>query len=91
MYRFNGQDRRLERLLEAVTLVLESLPSSDDCNDSARSTLQLCITGHSGDSPEIPFVDFGEPLPANEAERFRILQEVCYLRIVLSAHFLGWV
>ena len=27
MYRFNGQDRRLERLLEAVLLVLESMPS----------------------------------------------------------------
>ena len=49
MYRFNSYDQRLERLLEATLMLMETL------KDDQR--FQLYITGHSGDSAKIPLVD----------------------------------
>ena len=49
MYRFNGVDGRLNRVLEFATLVMEGLHSSSHKFDYA-------IVGHSGDSDCIPLV-----------------------------------
>lgn len=68
MYRFNGQDQRLERVLETSLMVMESFAGFD-------KTLEYAIVGHSGDSPEIPFVDFGSP-PADRKERLKVLQKM---------------
>lgn len=75
MYRFNGQDRRLERMLEAVLLLMEGIP--DKSNDgTAVDTIKYSIVGHSGDSPEIDFLDFDQPRPQDEAERYAILEQM---------------
>ncbi|KAG3117086.1 hypothetical protein PI125_g4103 [Phytophthora idaei] len=37
--------------------------------------LDYCIMGHSGDSPEIPFVEFGAP-PKDRKERLQVLQKM---------------
>ena len=77
MYRFNGQDRRLERLLEAVLLVLESMPSDGvGQSSSSPSSLEYAITGHSGDSPDITFLDWNDTKPTNEAERYQVLEQM---------------
>jgi von Willebrand factor A domain-containing protein 8 len=65
MYRFNGYDDRLNRCLQATTLVMESLAGMEDKYD-------FSIVGHSGDSRCIELVSFGNP-PLNELERMRIL------------------
>lgn len=64
MYRFNGQDGRLERMLETSLMIMESFAGFE-------SKLEYCIMGHSGDSPDIPFVDFGSP-PADRKERLKV-------------------
>lgn len=68
MYRFNGQDGRLERVLETSLMIMESFAGFE-------SKFDYCIMGHSGDSPEIPFVEFGTP-PANRKERLKVLQRM---------------
>lgn len=68
MYRFNGQDGRLERVLETSLMIMESFAGFE-------SKLDYCIMGHSGDSPAIPFVDFGNP-PADRKERLKVLQKM---------------
>ena len=85
MYRFNGRDHRLERMLEAVLLVLETFPNNGDGTQtpapsvhtdvtSNELNIDYCITGHSGSDRDVPFVDFNVLKPANEAERFKILE-----------------
>jgi len=68
MYRFNGQDSRLERMLETSLMIMESFAGFE-------RELDYCIMGHSGDSPEIPFVAFGAP-PKDRKERLRVLQKM---------------
>ncbi|KAH7478903.1 hypothetical protein KRP22_011039 [Phytophthora ramorum] len=68
MYRFNGQDSRLERMLETSLMIMESFAGFE-------RELDYCIMGHSGDSPEIPFVEFGAP-PKDRKERLRVLQKM---------------
>ncbi|KAG7399848.1 von Willebrand factor A domain-containing protein 8 [Phytophthora boehmeriae] len=68
MYRFNGQDSRLERMLETSLMIMESFAGFEH-------ELDYCIMGHSGDSPEIPFVQFGAP-PRDRKERLRVLQKM---------------
>eukprot|EP01034_Spumella_vulgaris_P025897 gene25897-32404_t len=86
MYRFNGRDMRLERMLESVLLVLETFPTSGDGSQPrANNTQQIemsdnelnidySITGHSGDHHDVSFVDFNVNKPSNEAERFKVLE-----------------
>jgi len=69
MYRFNGMDHRLERMIEVVLLIMESIPSDSELYDYA-------ITGHSGDSSSIKFIDWGKGKPINEKDRFEILQSM---------------
>jgi MoxR-like ATPase len=68
MYRFNGQDGRLDRSLEAAALVMESFHGYDGQFDYS-------IVGHSGDSPVIEFSQFGKP-PKTERERMNILKKM---------------
>lgn len=68
MYRFNSLDGRLNRMLEATCLILESMEGHTNHFDYA-------ILGHSGESAHIPFVSFGQP-PANRGERLKILQKM---------------
>jgi hypothetical protein len=66
MYRFNGQDGRLDRSLEAAALIMESF-------EGMESQFDYSIVGHSGDRPVIDLVDFGDP-PRTEAERMKVLR-----------------
>jgi len=66
MYRFNGVDKRLERQLESVLMVMEAFNGYDN-------KIKYDIYGHSGDGYDIKFVDAQQP-PKNEAERLKILK-----------------
>src|SRR3990167_1035651 len=91
MYRFNGQDGRLDRLLEVVCLIMESFYSFE-------AKYSYSIVGHSGglfdfpsiqcaqliicsfsvhfkDGPRIPFINFNQPI-SNNKERLQILQKM---------------
>ncbi|KAI9908417.1 hypothetical protein PsorP6_004490 [Peronosclerospora sorghi] len=68
MYRFNGQDSRLERMLETTLMIMESFAGFE-------RELNYAIMGHSGDSPEIPLVEFGAP-PRDRKERLRVLKKM---------------
>lgn len=76
MYRFNGQDQRLERVLETALMVMESIGAGNDSKGGdVDEVLQYSLSGHSGDSSYIPYVQYGE-VPRNESERFMILQRM---------------
>ena len=67
MYRFNGYDGRLERMMEVVLLIMEAMPHGD--------YYDYAITGHNGDSPDITLVDWGrDKKPVNEKQKFEVLQ-----------------
>jgi len=76
MYRFNGQDRRLERMLEAALLVMMAMPSGERIS-AETSNLEYSITGHSGDSENISFVPFGSySAVKDEKSRLKLLQKM---------------
>jgi len=64
MYRFNGYDQRLERLLEATLMMMESL------RDDKR--FRLHVFGHNGSSSKIPLVNPDTSL--DEATQLRVLE-----------------
>jgi hypothetical protein len=64
MYRFNGYDGRLERLLEATLMIMEAL------GDDERFKLQ--IVGHNGDNARIPLV--GTDTANDPATQLRVLE-----------------
>ena len=68
MYRFNGQDGRLDRLLETAVMVMSAL-------DGLGNRFQYSIVGHSGDGPSIPFVEVGHP-PKDRGDQLRVLQRM---------------
>jgi len=68
MYRFNGMDGRLNRVLELAGLILESFEGFEE-------KFVYNLTGHSGDSPEHHLVDFDSP-PRNELERLRVIERM---------------
>lgn len=68
MYRFNGSDGRLERMLEVAVTIMESLAGFEE-------KLQYCITGHSGDGARHMFVPYGTP-PKNRQERHKVLAKM---------------
>lgn len=68
MYRFNGQDQRLERSLETAMMIMESFAGFEQKYDYS-------IVGHSGDSPSIPFVPFGQA-PTDRKARLGVLQKM---------------
>ena len=77
MYRFNGHDRRLERMLETVLLLMESLPGSCDESNPLTDLISYSIVGHSGDSPEIDLgLNLAHIKPQNEKEQFAVLERI---------------
>ncbi|XP_028405498.1 LOW QUALITY PROTEIN: von Willebrand factor A domain-containing protein 8-like [Dendronephthya gigantea] len=66
MYRFNGLDGRLERVMEAACLVMEAF-------DKYERRFKFDIVGHSGENPEIMFVSQDSP-PVNNKKRLQVLQ-----------------
>nr|CCC90591.1 conserved hypothetical protein [Trypanosoma congolense IL3000] len=68
MYRFEGTDRRLTKLLEAAIMVMESFTGFEEKIDYA-------MIGHNGDSACIELVPFGRP-PANQKERMEVCQRM---------------
>ncbi len=52
MYRFEGADRRLRRLLETTVMIMESL-------EGFESKILYSVVGHSGASDEIMFIQEG--------------------------------
>merc|ERR1739838_1055237 len=61
MYRFNGHDQRLERMLESTLMVMEGLEGFGD-------RIKFDISGHSGEDSDIPFVNHMKT-PENNTER----------------------
>eukprot|EP01116_Phalansterium_solitarium_P021620 TRINITY_DN6799_c0_g1_i1.p1 TRINITY_DN6799_c0_g1~~TRINITY_DN6799_c0_g1_i1.p1 ORF type:complete len:352 (+),score=63.07 TRINITY_DN6799_c0_g1_i1:188-1243(+) len=68
MYRFNHQDKRLDRLILSTVMIMEAF-------EGFEHKYHYSIVGHSGDSPEIPLVDYIKP-PRNRNERLKILQKM---------------
>ena len=68
MYRFNGQDGRLDRSLEVAALIMEAF-------NGVEHRFDYSIVGHSGDSPVIPLVNFGQQ-PKTEMDRMRVLKKM---------------
>jgi hypothetical protein len=66
MARFNGADRRLDRMAATTVMVMESLQGFAHKYDYS-------IVGHDGESPLIPFVDWGRP-PSSAAERLQVIE-----------------
>lgn len=52
MYRFNGADGRLRKLLETTVMIMESL-------EGFESKILYSVVGHSGDSDEIRLINEG--------------------------------
>eukprot|EP00040_Diaphanoeca_grandis_P037065 m.239589 g.239589 ORF g.239589 m.239589 type:complete len:1870 (-) comp33748_c0_seq3:356-5965(-) len=69
MFRFNGHDGRLNRMLQAACLVMEAF------EDTQPGKFVYNIVGHSGESHSIPFVKEGFP-PSNDNERLKVLQKM---------------
>jgi len=68
MYRFNSEDRRLERCCQMAVMLMEALaPFSHKYSWS--------LVGHSGDGPVIKFVDYDKP-PSDAAERLLVIQQM---------------
>ncbi|KPA74668.1 hypothetical protein ABB37_08997 [Leptomonas pyrrhocoris] len=68
MYRFNGMDQRLTKLLETTVMIMEAFAGFE-------AKLDYAMIGHNGDSDSIPLVNFGAP-PANQKERMLICQQM---------------
>jgi len=68
MYRFNGHDQRLERMLESCLMVMEAL-------EGYSERIKYDIVGHSGEDNDIPFVPILKA-PENDMERLKVLKEM---------------
>ena len=68
MYRFNGHDGRLQRQLEAVTMIMEAL-------QGAETRMQYEVYGHSGEGHSFQFVSADRP-PRNNKQRLDVLKQM---------------
>jgi len=68
MYRFNGHDQRLERMLESCLMLMEAL-------EGYGERIKYDVVGHSGEDNDLPFVQLSQP-PANDKERLKVLKEM---------------
>ena len=66
MYRFNGHDQRLDRMMESALMVMEAL-------EGYSERIVYDIVGHSGEENDLPFTQVNHP-PANEKERLDVLK-----------------
>jgi len=65
MYRFNGMDKRLLRMMELVVLLMESF-------DGFEHKFRYEIIGHSGETSRLVFVPFDKP-PLDQKERLKVI------------------
>jgi hypothetical protein len=68
MYRFNGHDQRLQRMMESTLMVMEGLEGFGD-------RIKFDISGHSGEDNDIPFVSHMKT-PENNKERLKVLKDM---------------
>ena len=68
MARFNSADRRLDRMAASTVMIMESFVGFEH-------KYEYSIIGQDGDSPLIPFVDFGKP-PKNKSDRLLIINQM---------------
>ncbi|KAF8278544.1 putative AAA domain (dynein-related subfamily)/von Willebrand factor type A domain containing protein [Trypanosoma cruzi] len=68
MYRFEGMDHRLTKLLESTVMVMEAFAGFEEKIDYA-------MVGHNGDSACIELVSFGHS-PANQKARMEVCQRM---------------
>merc|ERR1719436_1067074 len=68
MYRFNGEDGRLDRMTQAITMIMESLDGFDH-------KYNWNIVGHSGNGPEISFVEYGQ-CPRGRVQRSQVVAQM---------------
>ena len=66
-----GNDRRLDRMAATMLMLMEALQSF------APHKFDYAVRGHDGDSPIIPFVEFGHP-PRTDADRLAVLEMLYY-------------
>ncbi|XP_065352663.1 von Willebrand factor A domain-containing protein 8 isoform X2 [Cloeon dipterum] len=66
MYRFNSYDGRLDRVMEAATLMMEAFEGHED-------KFQYDIVGHSGESCDLRFVDKSSP-PTDNKQRLDLIK-----------------
>ena len=66
MYRFNGHDSRLERLLEASLMIMEGLRGDQ--------RFELEIIGHNGSSAKIPLISPDTASDLDEATQLKVLE-----------------
>ncbi|ORX55569.1 hypothetical protein DM01DRAFT_1334962 [Hesseltinella vesiculosa] len=68
MFRFNAHDRRLERSLEVALMIMEAFRGFEH-------KFEYQITGHSGDTSNIPFIKPGQ-YPKTEKDEFEVLSKM---------------
>jgi hypothetical protein len=68
MSRFNGSDRRLDRMCATTIMLMEALQGLEYKYD-------YTIVGHSGESEQVVFVPFGKP-PTTVKERLFVIQRM---------------
>lgn len=68
MYRFNGQDGRLQRQCALAVMLMEALAGAEE-------RLQYAMVGHSGEDEAIELVPFGKP-PASQGQRLQVVQRM---------------
>ncbi|KAF0309213.1 von Willebrand factor A domain-containing protein 8 [Amphibalanus amphitrite] len=87
MYRFNGYDGRLDRMLEAALLVMEAF-------EGYEQKFRYDIVGHSGEDYRVEFVRSDGP-PSDNKQRLQVLKfeptpdGVAELWTIISQHSLG--
>lgn len=73
VYRFNGYDKRLDRELEAVIMVMEAF-------EGFETRVRYDIVGHSGESGNILFVDKKNP-PNDPKRRLETIKVILIILI----------
>ncbi|KNC71296.1 hypothetical protein SARC_16166, partial [Sphaeroforma arctica JP610] len=66
MYRFNGFDGRLNRMIDCACMIMESFDNSSDA-------IRYEIYGHSGEEADVALVTESNT-PTNEKERLQVLE-----------------
>jgi len=66
MSKFNGSDRRLDRMTATTVMIMESFHGFEHKYDYS-------IVGQDGESAAIPFVDWGKP-PKTKKDRLKIIE-----------------
>jgi hypothetical protein len=65
---FNGTDRRLDRMVATTVMIMESF-------EGFAHKYDYSIVGHDGESPLIPFVQWGNP-PRTQQQRLDVIEMV---------------